>query len=433
MRRIQANLTINIDHLFCAAFRHLGRGRIAVDDLHRAVYLAARQIARSGEYRRHATIGDNLVELLAPVPHRPAESILELAEARGIVTRAGGEYRINKLQFEMMHMFHTIRLKNPLVVIANELEPLKSATRILADIVNARPKRLREETAAELAQEDLHRYAERYRKTFREGVSLDRGSGAPFFRPVKGSDTGIVLSHGFLSRPEEIRPLAEALVGMGHSVYAVRLEGHGTTPDDLARTRWRDWYRAYLRGYEALRCTGGRVFLAGFSTGGVVALLAAGLWRRVDGAIAISAPYDLGDIRARLLPAVNFWNELLEKLRVERGRYEFVENHPENPDINYRRIPVRALRQLDRLMGRCREALPRIEAPVLLMHGDHDPGVNVKSADKYLHRIGSAEKSLELIGSERHVVVRGPHLPGIAEKIDSFIRKAAGSGTDRAD
>ncbi len=430
MQKISSSLTINIDHLFCSAFRHMNRNKMNAVDFHRAIYLTASDLMRDAEFRLHRTLEKDLVELLAGIPHSPAESILSLAEDRGILKRQNGEYRINKLQFEMMHMFHTIRLKNPLVVIANELEPLKLVVRILSGYMNTQPSKLCEETAERIVHDDLDRYSARYRSSFEEGVSPDKGMGAPFFRRAKGSRVGIVLSHGFLSAPEEIRPLARLLHEKGYSVYGVRLEGHGTTPTDLAETGWRDWYQSYLRGYEVLRCCCDRVFLGGFSTGGVVALLAAGMWPDVDGVISISSPHDLGDIRARLLPAVNFWNELLNKLSIEKGKLDFVENNPENPDINYNQIPVKGLRQLEELMEKCRKGLPDILSPVLLMHGRNDPGVSVKSMSKYSDRIGSPEKELVLLDSDHHVVVRREIRHQIADNIDQFIQKTIAPAHD---
>ena len=50
-----------------------------------------------------------------------------------------------------------------------------------------------------------------------------------------------------------MRPLGEALAAAGFAVHAVRLAGHGTTPDDLARTGWRDWLASAEAGLAALR------------------------------------------------------------------------------------------------------------------------------------------------------------------------------------
>lgn len=49
------------------------------------------------------------------------------------------------------------------------------------------------------------------------------------------------MIHGFTGSPASIRPIGEWLAAQGLSVLGVRLPGHGTSPDDLASTRWTDW------------------------------------------------------------------------------------------------------------------------------------------------------------------------------------------------
>ncbi len=58
------------------------------------------------------------------------------------------------------------------------------------------------------------------------------GFALPGTRPL-----GCLLVHGFTGAPDEMRPLGEALAAAGFPVRAVRLPGHGTSVDDLARTR----------------------------------------------------------------------------------------------------------------------------------------------------------------------------------------------------
>ena len=52
---------------------------------------------------------------------------------------------------------------------------------------------------------------------------------------------GCVLLHGFTAAPKEMRPLGDYLAARDITVRGVRYAGHGTSPQDLARTTWRDW------------------------------------------------------------------------------------------------------------------------------------------------------------------------------------------------
>jgi len=52
---------------------------------------------------------------------------------------------------------------------------------------------------------------------------------------------GCVLLHGFTAAPKEMRPLGDYLAARNYTVRGVRYAGHGTSPQDLARTTQRDW------------------------------------------------------------------------------------------------------------------------------------------------------------------------------------------------
>ena len=92
----------------------------------------------------------------------------------------------------------------------------------------------------------------------------------PFFHA--GGSTGVLLCHGFTSTPQSMRPWADYLVNAGLTVSLPRLPGHGTTWQELGRTRWEDWYGEVDRAYEELRGQASEVFVMGLSIGGCLAL-----------------------------------------------------------------------------------------------------------------------------------------------------------------
>ncbi len=428
MSAIVGNLCINLDHLFAAGIRAAPSSAISAEHFHHALYNTARELRRLGKYRLHPSLGTDLEALAAGLPYGPAESILRLAEEKGICRLQDHSYHINHLQFEMLHMFHTVRIQNPLMVIANELEPLREVINILKANIKSSPELIREETADYLIRDDWDLFARDYELHRVDAVSPPRRVGAPYFLRGKETEIGVVLSHGFLAAPEEVRLLAELLHEQGFSVYVPRLRGHGTSPADLASAHWEDWERSYRRGFSVLRSCCSQIFLAGFSTGGVLALLGAGSgWPDISGVVAISSPHDLGDIRARLVPAVSFWNELLGKVRIGKGQIDYVDNDPENPEINYHKIPISGLTELNKLMDQCRAGLGTIDVPVLLLHARNDPTVNPKSSSKFLSAIGTDHKELVLIEDDHHGIVRREARFEIARQMDRFIRNCAAS------
>jgi len=61
---------------------------------------------------------------------------------------------------------------------------------------------------------------------------------------------------------------------------------------------------------------------------------------------------------------------------------EFIENHPENPHINYFRNPIAGIHQLEKLMESLEPKLKTIHKPVLVVQSRKDPVVNSKGTLK---------------------------------------------------
>src|SRR6516225_645730 len=92
----------------------------------------------------------------------------------------------------------------------------------------------------------------------------------PFFH--SGGSTGVLLCHGFTGSPASLRPWADYLAAAGLTISLPRLPGHGTTWEDMAHTRWEDWYAEVDRAYEEMRGHSDEIFLMGLSMGACLAL-----------------------------------------------------------------------------------------------------------------------------------------------------------------
>jgi carboxylesterase len=87
-----------------------------------------------------------------------------------------------------------------------------------------------------------------------------------------GGPTGVLLCHGFTGSPQSLRPWAEYLAAAGLSVSLPRLPGHGTSWQEMARTRWEDWFAEVDRAFGDLQSRSDEIFLMGLSMGACLAL-----------------------------------------------------------------------------------------------------------------------------------------------------------------
>src|SRR4051812_11997195 len=120
-----------------------------------------------------------------------------------------------------------------------------------------------------------------------------------------GGDVGVLVCHGFTGSPQSVLPWARRLADDGCSVRAPRLPGHGTTWQEMNRTRWPDWIAEAERAFGELvdRCD--RVFVAGLSMGGALALRIAELHPASVAGVALVNPcVMLDDPRLKALPVL---------------------------------------------------------------------------------------------------------------------------------
>ena len=95
----------------------------------------------------------------------------------------------------------------------------------------------------------------------------------PFEYP--GDRGAVLLLHGLTGTPYTMRPLGQRLAEAGYHVYAPLIIGHGTAPEVLQHTRWNDWLISARRAFDRLNQIHERVFIVGFSMGGLLSIVIA--------------------------------------------------------------------------------------------------------------------------------------------------------------
>lgn len=239
----------------------------------------------------------------------------------------------------------------------------------------------------------------------------------PFFFP--GNRIGCLLIHGFTGAPKEMRWMGEYLAAQGYTVLGVRLAAHATRPEDMLRARWPDWVASVEDGYHLLRGAADQVFLAGLSMGGALALLCADGRLPLAGVIAMSTPYSLGDDWR--LPYVQWLCRL--QPRLQKGPPDWRNPLAAQDHVDYPYYPTRAIAELRDLLAEMRQALPRVNVPVLLAHSRQDGGVPPENMEKIYQSLGSAEKTMLWLENSGHVITREPERERLFQAAHAFIQR----------
>ena len=83
----------------------------------------------------------------------------------------------------------------------------------------------------------------------------------------------------------------------------------------------------------------------------------------------------------------------------------FTPNQPENPQINYQHIPVRALYQVQQFIDHLRQDELTINANVYLYQGNKDPVVDPASIETLDKLIVAKQKAVITLNSDIHGVI----------------------------
>ena len=246
-------------------------------------------------------------------------------------------------------------------------------------------------------------------------------SEAPCWLKGRKRELGVLLVHGYMAAPYEVKELAEYLGERGLWVYAPRVKGHGTSPEDLAGRKYQEWIKSVDDGYAILTTICNRVVAGGFSNGAGLALELATRIPNLSGIFAICPPLKLKDFSSKLVPAIDAWNRLMDRFHREGAKKEFVENNPENPHINYSRNPVSGIRELERFMESIEPMIPSVKVPALVIQAQGDPVVNPKGSRKVYELLGSQNKSYVVFNINRHVIVSGEGSHMVHKAVGDFV------------
>jgi carboxylesterase len=248
----------------------------------------------------------------------------------------------------------------------------------------------------------------------------------PFFLPGRGKNAriGCLLTHGFTGTPKEMRWLGEYLNRQGYTVCGIRLNGHATRPEDMIRSRWRDWLLSVEDGYNLLRSCTDQVFLLGLSMGGILSLTAAGTFA-VEGVVAMSTPFDLPRI-----PLPLWVIRILSRLKPYRPKGKlpgsgWFDQAAFQQHVSYPENPLRSGVELKLLMDEMHAALPKISVPVQLIHSRDDDYVIRDSMQQIYDLLTTPDKHMLWVEGGGHVITEEPTRATVFKAAADFIERVS--------
>jgi carboxylesterase len=231
----------------------------------------------------------------------------------------------------------------------------------------------------------------------------------------------VLILHGFGDTPQTAHYLADHLHGLGFTVHAPLLPGHGRTLAAFGATRAEEWLAAAGAEFDTLRRRFAFVGLVGVSMGGALSVILAGRAAHQgsspsgDGvasggtshgpdALVLIAPY-LG-MRARALRLATTHWLISPFVRYLPSREEASIRDPEERTRNrgFGTVTPRLLSELLRIVERAQRALPDVRQPTLVIQSRDDNRIEPAAATRAFEMLGSIEKRFVWTEGGGHVI-----------------------------
>lgn len=233
------------------------------------------------------------------------------------------------------------------------------------------------------------------------------------------NEFGALLVHGFTSDPSAMQKVQALAESLGYVTEAPLLRGHGLTYRDLRGVRWEDWVADVARALAALRERAQRIVIAGFSMGGLLALETAARHDDLEAVIAMA-------------PALRIAHPLAPFAMLARGWMPFVNmgktvaySDPAmaQGDNSYPRLAIDAFCSFYRASRRAEHLLPRVKAPLLVLHAEHDRVIKPEAALIAYQRVNSTEKQLVWFPRSGHALLDDVDADDVLAQIRSFLAR----------
>lgn len=253
----------------------------------------------------------------------------------------------------------------------------------------------------------------------------------PFF--WQGGQPAVLLIHGFMGTPAEMRPLASELHQANWTVQGLLLPGFGQQIDTLFDRRYRDWLEATHAALAKLQEKHRPVLLIGYSMGAAVALNVAAdtspdklillapflrigntvhhlIWQVVRRLLPYPKPFRKANFSDARIS--EFFGGLIPELDLEDPKVQ--------EDLRQLSVPARFVDQVIGVGWTAEKVAKRIQTPTLIIQGTQDQAVKPAMTRQLLQKLPGPIAYLELETDHDLVKSTNPSFQQVAQTILTF-------------
>ncbi len=220
--------------------------------------------------------------------------------------------------------------------------------------------------------------------------------GAEPFSFESESKVGVVVIQGFTGTTSSVRYWGRCLSDAGFNVEGPRLSGHGTKWQDLNEVKYTDWINDVEKALERLKRRAEKIFVAGLSMGGTLALYLAENHPDLKGVLLVNHAIDLHDPRIPFLGILKYFIKSTPAIGSDI-------KDPNQKEIAYDRTPVSGAYEMVKLLKIVKRDLAKVAQPLLIFKSEEDHVVPLDNAEITLKGVSSEDKRIVWLKNSYHV------------------------------
>lgn len=225
---------------------------------------------------------------------------------------------------------------------------------------------------------------------------------------------GCLCIHGFTGAPSEMEPLVHFMKKNTDWILAVpTLPGHGDSLE-LKGVRYNQWITHAEKELEKLLHMCDKVYVVGFSMGGMIASYLA-VHYPVEKLVLLSAAAYYVHPKQLFLDIREMISDLFQGRLLENELF-----------LRYRRkwkeTPIAATLQFRKLVYAIRPLLPQISVPTFIAQGEVDGVVPPKTAQYLYNNICSSSKRLFYLKNSKHIICHSEEREKLFQNILHFLK-----------
>lgn len=221
--------------------------------------------------------------------------------------------------------------------------------------------------------------------------------------------TGCLLIHGFGGNVSEVAYLRSYMNSKGYLVICSHLKGHTGRRKDMVGVSHVDWVESAEQDLIRLMETHDKVFIVGFSMGGLVGATLCEKYG-IDGLVTINSPVYCWDLK-------NIFRNML--LGVTNGNFRDIKRY----FLSFMRYPPSSVFQFLKFISVTKTRLKKVLCPALVLQSKNDDTVRRKSAEYIFTELGSDDKNLKYYETGGHVILKSEVAADVSCDIEKFIRR----------